>query len=219
MKNNQGFTITELLVAVSISAIMVSILFIVTFNYYTATVKADTSTTMALQSQTLLNQLAEELRLANAVLASSQLTDANQPSGGWQTSDEANVFIIESPAVDANQNIIFDTSTGFPYSNEYIYFIEGETLYKRVLKNEQATGSVAVTTCPESAVTTECPADRVFLDSTAADMTFTLYDSNNDVTTDQTQARSVELTISMAKKVFGEMITLGNTTRVTIRNQ
>jgi prepilin-type N-terminal cleavage/methylation domain-containing protein len=211
-----GFTMVEILMTLVIAGVMVGVLFTVTFNYYANAVQSQETAFLALESQTALSQMVDDIRLSAGVGASTALTDANAPVGGWATSDTNNVLIVRYPALAAAQEIIYDPSTGYPYRNEFIYFVNGANLYKRTLKNTSATGNVVVTSCPTAA--TGCPADRLF-SKNISNFSFTFYDVNNAVTTDPTLARSVRLQVDLSKKVFGRTISLSNTTQVTQRNQ
>ena len=218
MKSARGYTITELIVAIAVSTIMVGVLYTVTFRYYVATAKADVTTTMALESQSLLTQLTDDIRLATGIGETNAIDDPNGPGGGWMTNDPSNILIVESPATDSNRDIIYDSLTGYPYTNEFVYFSDGSSMYKRTLKNEDATGNTAKTTCPQAIASGSCPADRLFTNK-LENLTFVFYDANDAVTTDSTLARSVELTVSMSKDVYGQTLELSNSTRVTLRNQ
>lgn len=214
---SRGFTITEMLAAVGVAAVMVAVLFTVTFGYYVASVKAEVMTQMALESQSLLAQLTEDIRLADAIVDSNTISDPNNP-GGWTTNDPSNIIIVQSPAVDGDKNIIYDSSTGYPFSNEFIYFLDTNSMYKRVLKNTIAPDNVAVSTCPESVASPTCPEDRLF-SSKVSNLTFTFYDINDTQTANANEARSVTFVVNMEKKVYGETLTLNNSTRITLRNQ
>lgn len=217
-KNSKGFTLPELVISVTVAGILTMVLFAATFYYYVDTAQAETATNLALESQTILTQLTEDIRLADSIAGTNAIADANAPAGGWVTSNPSNIIIIENPAVDSSRNIIYDNNTGFPYSNEFIYFLSGGKMYKRVLANSAATGNTVTTTCPPDKVTPTCPADRLFSDN-ASNLSFTFYDSTGTATSDATKARSVALTVNMAKKSFGKNVTLSNSTRVTLRNQ
>jgi prepilin-type N-terminal cleavage/methylation domain-containing protein len=147
-KNSRGFTITELVISLTVAGILAVVLFTATFYYYVNAAQSETITNLALESQTILTQLTEDIRLADSIASSNAISDPNGPGGGWTTSDPSNIIIIESPAVDSSRNIIYDTGTGYPYRNEFIYFISGTNMYKRVLANSSATGNTAKTTCP-----------------------------------------------------------------------
>jgi prepilin-type N-terminal cleavage/methylation domain-containing protein len=214
----RGFTITELVVSVTIAGILATILFTATFYYYVNADQSETTTNMALESQTILTQLTEDIRLADSIASTNSISDPNGPGGGWTTSDPSNVLIIESPAVTSSRDIVYDTNTGYPYRNEYIYFMGGTNMYKRVLANTNASGNTAKTTCPTSSVSPTCPADRIF-STNVSNLTFTFYDSSDTTTANAATARSVVLTVNMAKKSYSKNITLSNSTRVTLRNQ
>ena len=216
-RTTDGFTAVELIISITVAGLMVGVLFLATFRFFANAMQSQQTAELALESQTLLGQLVEDLRLDTGVEATNVLTDAHEPGSGWQTSDSGNVLVIATPAIDDNQDIIYDPDTGFPYQNEIIYFVSGRTMYKRTLQNATATGTTLRTSCPAAAATNDCPADRVFTEN-IDDLTFTLYDDTNTVTTDPAAARSVELTLHLAKEVFGKPITLSNTTRVTQRN-
>jgi type II secretory pathway pseudopilin PulG len=213
-----GFTITELVLSLTVASIMAMVLFTATFYYYANAAQAETATTLALESQTILTQLTEDIRLADSIASTNAISDPNGPGGGWTTSDPSNILIIESPAVTSTRDIIYDSNTGFPYRNEFIYFMSGTSIYKRVLANPSAAGNTAKTTCPLASSSSTCPPDRLF-SANVSNLTFTFYDSSDATTANAVQARSVVLTVNMAKKSFGKNITLNNSTRVTLRNQ
>lgn len=215
--NKAGFTIVEVIMAVTVAGIMAGVLLSVTFRYYVNAAQSQVSADLALESQTLLSQIVEDLRLAVGVGATNQLPDSNAPSGGWATSDANNVLIIRSPAVTQNRDIIYDAATGSPYENEFVFFLENNVMYKRIIKNINASGNAATGTCPAALATSTCPDDRIFSEN-VTNISFTFYDTNDAVTTDPKLSRSVKITLDMSKKSYGKTITLSNTTQVTQRN-
>jgi prepilin-type N-terminal cleavage/methylation domain-containing protein len=216
-QRQDGFTITELVISITVAGVLIFILFSATFYYYVNAMQAQTATDLALESQSILAQLTEDIRLSDAISSTNAISDPNSPLGGWTTSDPSNIIIIENPAVDSSRNIIYNSSTGYPYRNEFIYFQNSSKMYKRVLANAAASGNTAQTTCPQNLASPTCPPDRLF-SSNASNLSFTFYDSSDNTTSNATQARSVNLQVDMAKKVFGKNIVLSNTTRVTLRN-
>lgn len=217
-KNREGFTITELILSITIAGFLAAVLFVTTFFYYANVSQSETASTLALESQNILAQLTDDIRLSDAMSSTNVITDTYAPSGGWVTSDPSNVIIIESPAVTSSRDIIYDNSTGNPYRNEYIYFTGGTNMYKRILKNTAASGNIATTTCPSGHTTASCPLDRLF-SANVSNLTFTFYDASDNSTAVPAQARSVVLQVDMSKKAYGKNITLSNSTRVTLRNQ
>jgi type II secretory pathway pseudopilin PulG len=216
--NSAGFTITELVLSITVAGILAVILFTATFYYYVNAAQTEASTNLALESQSILTQLTEDMRLADSIASTNTITDSNGPGGGWVTSDPSNIIIIENPAVDTSRNIIYDSSTGSPYRNELVYFVSGTNMYKRTLANSSAVGNTAKTTCPKASASSTCPPDRLFSENVTS-ITFTFYDASDNTTANATSARSVSLSVNLAKKSFSKNITLSNSTRVTLRNQ
>jgi prepilin-type N-terminal cleavage/methylation domain-containing protein len=61
-KSTAGFTITELVISITISGILAVAFFTATFYYYVNTSQTETATTLALESQAILTQLTEDIR-------------------------------------------------------------------------------------------------------------------------------------------------------------
>lgn len=212
----RGFTIVELLIAVSVASIA-SILILSAFVYmYGSLLREQTRAQMVLESQVFLKRMVDDIRVANQMLTTNNLSDAYEPSGGWLTSDPANILVLTQPVTDENKDFIFDTTTGYPYQNEVVYFGSGASMYRRTLANDSAVGNSAITTCPANTV--GCQGDVKLLDN-LQNMLFIFYDINDVVTTVPENARSVELSINLTKRVYGETITIANKTRVTLRNE
>lgn len=215
-KDQNGFTITELLIAVVVAGIL-SVLMISVFIYsYGSLVVEQTRSSMILESQLFLRKMTEDIRVANEVLATNTITDDNGPGGGWVTSDPANILIMTQPAVDTAGDFIYDDATGYPYQNEIVYFGDGSEMFRRTLKNTLATDNVAITTCPSG--TPSCPPD-IELSENLKNMTFEFYDIDDNLTTVIADARSVALTVNLEKSVYGNVVDIQNSTRMTLRNE
>lgn len=214
--SESGFTIAELLVAVALGAIA-SFLMVAAFVFtYGNIIVEQTRTQMVQQSQLFLRRLTDDLRVASEIRSTNSISDVYK-TGGWVTSDPANILITTQPATDTNNNLIFDPITGYPYVHEVVYHSDGgDKMYRRLLTNSAATGHVQTTTCPSG--TTGCSPDAELLDN-LDNMLFVFYDANDAVTTTPENARSIQVTINVRKKVYGQTVTASNVTRITLRNE
>lgn len=207
----------ELLISISIASILSLILITVMVDYYGEILRSQATAELAIESQTVLRKMVEDTRLADSIHATNLITDPNAPSGGWVTSDPSNVLIVANPAIDISRNIIYDPADNFPYEDEVVYFNTGTNLYRRILKNTNAAGNTAVTTCPPAVASSTCPEDTV-LSKYLTGLTFTFYDINNLTTSNASLARSVSVSISLQRKAYGRSIDFTNTVRTTLRN-
>jgi hypothetical protein len=186
-------------------------------NYFTVVTRNNILIDMTADSQNLLRSTVEELRYGAGVRQTNAISDPNAPGSGWNTSNANFVIIIAMPALDSDENYIIDTDTGNPYNNEFVYFKQGATLYKRTLAHPSASGNSTTTSCPEAIATSVCPADKKLIEN-VNDMVFDLYDQDDVTTNDPLLARSVRINLSMERDTFGEPLTLDNNIRVTLRN-
>lgn len=212
-----GFTLIELILAISIASIMTVVMMVVMVYFYGDVLKSQATAELAIESQTVLRRIVEDARLADAIRSTNQISDSNAPVGGWTTSDPSNVLIIATPASDSNEAIIYNPDDSYPYENEVVYFSNGNSMYRRTLKNTDATGNTATTTCPASAVSASCPSDTTLTDY-LTNLTFTFYDINNQTTSDASQARSISITINLQRTIYGNVVSFDNTVRTTLRN-
>lgn len=213
-----GFTIVELIISISVIGIISVSLIAVITNYFVIITRNNTAVDMTVDSQNLLRATVEELRYGAGVRDSSALTDANEPAGGWTTSNTNFVIIISVPALDGSNNYIINSATGSPYNNELVYFKQNNTLFKRTLANPDAAGNTVRTSCPEAVSSPSCPPDRK-LNEFTKDMIFTLYDQDDALTTDPLLARSIKIDLLLERDTFGEPLQLSNSIRTTLRNR
>lgn len=216
--NHKGFTVVELAIGISVASILFLAFMAAIVNYFTLITQNNTLIDMTTQSQSLLLSTVDLLRVGNGVRQTNSITDPNAPSGGWNTSNTNFVIVISTPALDASHNYITDPSTGSPYMNELVYYKSNTSLMKRSLANPGAAGDNLLTSCPPSLASPSCPADADLADNFQS-MAFTLYDQDGNTITDPTLARSIGIKLNMQKNVFGAMISLNNSIRVTLRNR
>jgi prepilin-type N-terminal cleavage/methylation domain-containing protein len=217
LANTKGFTITELLIAVTLGSMLSITLFTVTIFFYGGVIRNDVQARLIVESQNVLRRVVEDLRTGSGVLVSNTIADTNEPSGGWTTSNTDLILIISTPSQNNTREFISDTLNGGFYHDEIIYYADGVNLYKRILANPNATGNRAKTTCPPTISTPSCPADRRLTEN-FADMNFVFYDQDDSITTDPTLARSVEILIEMEGRTLGQNLSIDNDIRVTMRN-
>jgi prepilin-type N-terminal cleavage/methylation domain-containing protein len=216
-KNNKGFTLPEVMVALSVFAILSTAFLTLMIQYFANISRNNSFIDMTTSSQNLLRNTVEQLRYSAGVRQTNTITDTNGPSGGWNTSNTSFVIIIAAPAKDTNDNFIIDSSTGEPYLNELVYFKQNDDLYRRILANPSASGNSIKTTCPAASATSSCPADAKLIDY-LDDMVFTLYDQDDAATNNPLLARSVKIDLFLEHDTFGDPLTLQNSIRVTLRN-
>lgn len=213
-----GFTITELVISVSLLGIVSVSLLAITMNYLVLITRNSVLVDMTVGSQNLLRSVVEELRYGAGVRESNSITDPNAPATGWNTSNDNFVIIIAVPALNASNEYIIDPLTGSPYNNEFVYFKNGEALHKRILAHPDATGNTAKTSCPADLAGSSCPSD-IELINHAKSMLFTLYDQDDNLTVDPLLARSVQIDLALERNSFGDPLALDNSIRITLRNK
>ncbi|MCA9347907.1 prepilin-type N-terminal cleavage/methylation domain-containing protein [Candidatus Saccharibacteria bacterium] len=218
--NNNGFTILELLIAVSIS----SLLFIGIMNFLAISIR-DNSIRQAKidllrEAQLTLDTISKDVKLSSNVLSMNSIADPYSPSSaiegmGWESSDDT--LIIAKAVEDLDGNIQFeDPNRYITAKNNIIFFVQDNNLYKRTIANQVANNRVA-TTCPESANSSTCPKD-VKLAEGIDGFELKYFDGmNNEVLPEQ--ARSVEATLELSKTKYNHNISAEYTTRMVFRNE
>jgi prepilin-type N-terminal cleavage/methylation domain-containing protein len=217
LARQQGMTIIELLVVIAVISILIVPATYFIIYFYGGVLKNSIRANLAIESSSLLRSVVEELRVSSGVRSANTIADANAPAGGWTTSNSSLVLIVATPVLDNSNNYVIDSSTGDPYNNEIVYFVTGNTLYKRYLADTAATGNRYKTSCPTALASAGCPPD-IILSNHFQDMSFVFYDQDDAVTTTLTSARSMKLVLDMQRQAFGETIGFQNDIRITMRN-
>lgn len=217
-----GFTLTELVVVMVVGTMVATVVLSVNLFFFADVMKSSLETQLTLEAQNINNIVVEDLRLAESVLDTidtANLSDANEPSGGWNTSDPDHILIVSELAVDENGEFIEDTENGILFKNNVVYFAEGDILYKRILTdpNPEATSNVARQTCPKDLSTNSCPPDRLVSEN-FHDMSFNFFDLNGASTPIVEEARSINIVIDVERSAYGRTADAQNDIRVTLRN-
>lgn len=213
-----GFTLVELTVVVSVTAIVAVVFLGVVSNYFVVITRNNELTDMTVNAQNLLRTTVENIRYGNGVEQTNTISDPNAPAGGWNTNNTSFVIVIPVPAEDSSRNYIINPSTGSPYMNELVYYKSGTTLMERILANPGASGNSLQTTCPASLATSTCPADKT-LATYVSSMTFVLYDQNATQTSTPAQTRSINIVLTMQRNAPISPLSVTSNIRVTLRNR
>jgi hypothetical protein len=175
--------------------------------------------TMTKETENSLDLVASDIRISANADENNRWPDSNSPGGsgnqfGWQSS--STTLVLATAAKNQSGNIIFsDPANYITEKNNIIYFVQGGTMYKRIIA-APVTGNTAKTTCPASSATSSCPADKELLHNVTAFSVSYLNGQNQSVS--PTDARAVELHVTVNKKVFGEPVSAEVATRMVFRN-
>jgi prepilin-type N-terminal cleavage/methylation domain-containing protein len=217
--NSKGFTIVELMVAISVTTIMM----VVTSVYLMRGLQNSTLQTargnIQREIQFTLDAVASDVRLSANADLNNRNPDANGPGGptnqyGWSSS--ASTLVLATAATTSADAIIFSDPANYVTTKDNIvYFVSNGTLYKRILA-ANVSNNGAKTTCPQAKVTASCPGDKRLLDNITNFSVTYLDGSNNAVS--PTEARSVELSMTATKTLYRQPQTASYTTRMVFRN-
>lgn len=220
LSNVSGFTLVELI----ISCIMVSIMSMVLINFLGTWTQQNALTTARVSllndAQVALDSIGENIRQSASADQNNRWLDPNSPGAptnqqSWQSN--GTTLILATAAQDSNSNILFsDTANYTSWKNNYVYFVSNQVLYVRTLA-ANVSGNKAVTTCPASSATSSCPKDRA-LTSNATSFSVKYYNNDNQEVT-PTNARSIELSITLQTKKYNQPIQANYKTRMVFRNK
>lgn len=213
-----GFTMVEVLVAVSVTTIMV----LVITNFMMRNVQSSTLETSQAAILREIEQSADEVNADIRLSANADLNnrnaDANSPGGsnqyGWTSN--ASTLVLATAAVDNSGNVIFsDPANYVTTKNNIVYFVSGGTLYRRMIAANVSNNS-AKTTCPPAQASSSCPADKALLHNVST-FSVTYLDGNNN-SVSPTNARGIELKLGAAYSQYKHTQSASYTTRMVFRN-
>ena len=150
-----GFTIGEIMVAISLALLLSGLLFGTLFSQYVSVLVESSRSDLRSNGQAILVNLQDELlfTIFFGEEINEDLTDPNAPAGGWSHNTDPSTLIINETALDsvrsdADRNIIRKEvnncetnpiTSNPPAVNNVIYFVEDnpgndyKTLYKRTI--------------------------------------------------------------------------------------
>jgi Tfp pilus assembly protein FimT len=176
-----GFSLPELLTVMITTVMFSGLVMYFAFSFWrsTATLQADSETLVSrLTAGDLLRDAINEssgLIIQNSIGdANAHVPDPGVPGGQyWQpihavpgtivntAATYTPVVYFRKPSVNATKTVILNGI--IPYEDEYILYMDGSTreMRLRTLANSFALNNRAATTCPPSAATSTCRADRL----------------------------------------------------------
>ena len=216
-KTSAGFTLVELLVVM----LVMSILSLTLANFIATWLQtqglAQTRSNLLTNAESALDNVSQDIMLSGSVDQTNRWPDANGPGGnqfGWQSGSQT--LILAKVAVDSSGDPIFvDTTDYITQKDDEIYFLSGSTLYRRTLASTSSTDA-AITTCPSSDATSTCPADKIIATGVSS-WSVSYYDASNNLVS-PSDARSVQLSITISTPYDGQPVNVSYTTRMVFRN-
>lgn len=217
--NDTGMSVVELLVVLTVTTTLVLIItgFLIT-NLQQSTL-ATARGNILRETEQSLDLAANDIRLSANADTNNRWPDVNSPTGGtnqysWQSN--GTTVVLATAAENSSGAVIFSDSKNYiTEKNNLVYFVKNGTLYKRTIASP-VTGNSAKTSCPIALATASCPADKELLhDVTAFGVTYK-DGQNNSVT--PTDARSIELSVTVSKPLYGKNVSVDYKTRMVFRN-
>ncbi|MEX0748910.1 MAG: type II secretion system protein [Candidatus Saccharimonadales bacterium] len=212
-----GFTLVELLVATTITGILLAVLMSFLGNQLRANATQNARAELLLDTQLSLDVINRDVKHAAKVDASNRWADEHAPDGpsdpySW-TSDN-DVLVLASPALNSENEFLYEDPFAYiTHKNNLIYFVTDNVLYKRILPADEA-GNAAVLTCP--AQISEC-SDDIMLAENVSNFELVYYDAE-DMEVDPENARSVAVTLAVTTNIYGRDVTADYTMRSVFRN-
>lgn len=214
-----GMTIPELLVAMTVTVIMVTVISGFMLDNMQQSTIAEAKAKILHETQLSLDLVSDDVRLSANADLNNRWPDNNGPGGvsnpySW-TSNSSTMVVATSAENTAGDIIFSDPNNYITEKNNLVYFVQNGTLYKRTIASPVA-GNSEKTSCPAASASTACPKDKQLLSNVTA-FTITYLDGYNQPVT-PTDARSVEINIQVTKNVYKRDLTADYTTRMVFRN-
>lgn len=214
-----GLTLIELLVTCTVIGLVSIIIMNFMGNWLKQHAITQTRTTLLSNAQNTLDTIGDTIRLSSAADQNNRWQDANAPGapGNLQSwASNSSTLVLATAVEDTSGNIVFSDPANYTsQKNNYIFFVQNGSLYRRTLAANVANNKLK-TSCPASSATANCPADRKMTDNV---QTFTVsYFNGDNQSVSPTDARSIELNLTLRMNKYGQTITTSYKTRMVFRN-
>ncbi len=223
----RGYTLLELLIAISISSMLLLAIDKFVVNSIQSENQSYNKTLVLADAKTAVGVVANEVMQAVSVESANTQPDANAPGApsnlySWSgaAGDGANL-ILAVPSHDSNGNVIYvDSLHTQIYTDDVVFYLNSSThkLYKRYVANSTAPGNAAKTTCPPASAGPSCPADALVVDD-VADLKTNYLDSNNNSVSLPSGTEAVQYTVTETRNINGKTIAGTYTTVAAMRNK
>lgn len=227
MRREDGFTLFELLLAISIASVLIMAVSSFSTNSIVGSNQDYNKTLVLTNAKEAVGIVARQIKSAKSVQATNSLPDPNAPGApgnlySWSgaAGNGANL-ILAVPSRDASGNLIYiDGLHTSLYTDDVIFYLDptSHKLYRRKIANTLAPGNAAVTTCPPSSATPSCPADADVIDD-VANLETTYLDSNNASVSVPSGTEAVKYTVTERRTINGRTFTGTYSTVATMRNK
>lgn len=232
---DSGFTLVELLVVVPSTVIVIAVLAALLISLFGNLLVKNGRMELEINTQSALFELRDDAFFAVRFAGDNQTgtTDAYAPGGSWNGVQDKALIIYEASfnanRQSASRKLIYERDQPYPcndaainenqYSlNTLIYFLNGTTLYRRVLIPDQ-TANCETTfrrqTCPAANATASCPADTVIAENVSA-FSLTYYNRSGTVVMQASlqsnpelflQIQRVDIALTLQKTINAEPVT------------
>lgn len=217
--NNKGVTLIELLVTCTLISIISIIMVSFLGDWTEQHAISETRTELLTDAQNALDRITDVVRLSAAADANNRIEDQFAPSAPdnvYSWSSDADTLVLASAVENQAGDIIFSDPLNYTsQKNNHIYYVSGGDLYQRVLASEDE-GNKLTTSCPPASASEACPADRL-LASNVQSFQVQYYNADN-VEVTPTDARSVEVRLTLQKQAYKQVVNESYNTRMVFRN-
>lgn len=219
MKKNKGFTLVEVIIALSVTSLLIFLIINFMTNSIVEYARAGARSELLNEAQVALDIISNDTRLSANADQNNRITDAyapGAPADEFSWSSDTDTLILATAVEDSNGDIVFaDPALYISEKNNNVYYLDGGKLYKRTLAAD-VTDNDAKTTCPPAQATPTCPADKELLKN-VSQLTIKYFNDKNEEVV-PTNARSIEMYVKLEKTEYGQPVSADYTTRMVFRN-
>lgn len=218
-RDARGITLTELIISISVISILSIVLMNFMVNWLQQHSVTQTRAELLTTAQDTLDSITNDIRLSSAADLNNRILDTHAPGApanqqSWASN--ASTLVLASAVEDTSGNIVFSDPANYTSEkNNTIFFVNNGVLYRRVLA-AAVTDNKSRTTCPAANADADCPADRKLAENVVSFQVNYFNAQNQEVA--PTDARSIQLAITLRKSAFGQPIESSDKTRMVFRN-
>lgn len=198
MKDQQGFTLPELIIVMVLTVLLSGLLFQFAIGYARFNTVAQSDSIAFVERLNASDYLRENLGLSSGLIGQNSIpdTNANVPDGSdpsyWRlihaikgtfgnTSTVTPLLYYKKPSLNTSGSMSYNGV--LVHEDEYILYHDGPSkeLRVRTLANSDVTSNRATTSCPPAIATSSCPADKVLINDIVSVVLRYFSRSGNDI--------------------------------------